>query len=82
MDLLEKFKQYETITQGAKAEYLKYEQLFLADGEISPEENKTLNQLLEKVNWLEDNLEQISYYTTHNFFIECDIYFLIISILY
>ena len=57
MDLLEKFKQYEKIIQGAKAEYLKYEQLFLADGDISPEENKQLNQLLDKVNSLEGDLE-------------------------
>lgn len=57
MDLLAEFKQYEKTIQSAKAAYLKYEKLFLADGDISTEENKTLNQLSYKVKLLEDSLE-------------------------
>jgi hypothetical protein len=57
MDLLAEFRQYEKSIQSAKAAYLKYEKLFLAAGDISIAENKTLNQLSSKVKLLEDTLE-------------------------
>lgn len=57
MDLLAEFKQYEKSIQHAKATYLKYEKLLMADGAISTEENKTLNQLSSTVKLLEDSLE-------------------------
>jgi hypothetical protein len=58
MDLLAEFRPYEKSIQRAKAAYLKYEKLFLADGAISTEENKALNQLSCTVKLLEENLER------------------------
>lgn len=57
MDLLAEFRQYEKSIQSAKAAYLKYEKLFLADGDISTAENEMLNQLSSTLKLLEEKLE-------------------------
>jgi len=57
MALFTAFQQYEKTIQRAKADYLKYERLFLEDGSISRAENLKLDNLAQQIKALEAVLE-------------------------